>query len=153
MEEKELPIFRTSETLANMKKDRFVVPQPTSLFVCENYVLNEESRIRTVNKLVDRTPAWLNYSQEEQIEEIKAALILQTVAEYLYAKNYIQSTCTMFENGFDKDGNIVLDAFYVKDTAVKKKWEREFKNKRIAKQNSKNKKVVPFKTKNQKGGM
>jgi len=153
MEEKELPIFRTSEMLANMKKERFVVPQPTSLFVCEHYMLNEESRIRTVNKLVDRTPAWLEYSQEEQIEEIKAALILQTVAEYLYAKNYIQSTCTMFENGFDKDGNIVLDAFYVKDTIVKKKWEHEFKNKRIEKEQSQKQKVVPFKKKNSKGGM
>lgn len=129
MNENDLPIFRTRDTFSNMRKDRFVIPQPTTLFVCKQYVLNKESQKRTVDKLVDRTPNWLELSLQEQTEEIKAALVLQTVAEYLYAKNMIQKDCTMFENGFDKDGNVILDAFYVKDTKTKKKWEDAFTKK------------------------
>lgn len=148
MNENELPIFRTRDVFSNMKKDRFVIPQPTTLFICQNYVLKKESQSVTVNKLVDRTPNWLKMKQPEQMEAIKAALVLQTVAEYLNAKNMIQEDCTMFENGFDKDGNVVLDAFYVKDTKVKAGWEKEFKKKEASSEKSETEKmatIYPFK--------
>lgn len=145
MKENELPIFRTRDNFGNMRKDRFVIPQPTTLFVCENYVLKEDSQKNTVIKLVDRTPDWLNIEESEQLEAIKAALVLQTVAEYLRAKNMIQENCSMFENGFDKDGNIVLDAFYVKDTKVKAGWEKEFAKKEDKSTEKKLATIYPFK--------
>ena len=135
----EFPIFRTNETYGNMKKTRFVVPQPTSFSICESYQLSKEAQSLAVRKLVDRKPDWLELTEEEQHEEIKAVLVLQTIAEYLYDKNYIQNDCTMFENGFDKDGNIVLDAFYVKEDSVNKLFER----KKI--KGTSNSNVIPFK--------
>lgn len=130
-----LPIFKSSENIGNMKKDRFVVPQATSFKICKDFKLKEESQKETVNKLVDRTPQWLDLSSEEQTEEIKAALVLQTVAEFLYAKRYISDKCSMYENGFDKDGNIILDAFYIKDSKVQQQLKQKYKNKRTEKEN------------------
>lgn len=148
MNENEMPIFRTRDVFGNMKKDRFVVPQPTTLVICNQYVLKKDSQTTTVNKLVDRTPNWLKMEKEDQLEAIKAALVLQTVAEYLKAKNMIQDSCTMFENGFDKDGNVVLDAFYVKENKVKAGWEKEFKNKQVQTNDEKTEQlatIYPFK--------
>lgn len=129
MKENNYPIFRSSDTFSNMRKERFVVPQPTTLLICNEAVLTKEKQKETVRKLVDRRPDWLDLTDEEQKEEIKAVLVLQTVAEYLYAKGYIQSDCTMFENGFDAEGNVVLDAFYVKDTSTLRGIKRQMKKK------------------------
>lgn len=147
MNENELPIFRTRDNFSNMRKDRFVIPQPTTLFICENYVLKKDSQATTVNKLVDRTPDWMEMEEEDQLEAIKAALVLQTVAEYLNTKNMIQSNCTMFENGFDKDGNVILDAFYIKENKVKAGWEKEFQQKETDKtvETEKLATIYPFK--------
>lgn len=146
----ELPIFKTSDTFSNMRKDRFVIPQPTTLQICQSFSLNKEAQERTVNKLVDRTPDWLDMEEEEQKEGIKATLVLETVAQFLYTKNHIQDNCTMYENGYDKDGNIVLDAFYVKDTKVKNKWEKAVQSKKSETSAKKNN-IVPF-NKAKKGG-
>lgn len=133
MTKEAMPVFKSSSTLANMKKDTFVVPQATTFEICQNFLLTEEVQKQTTNKLVDRTPHWLDLSDKEQVEEIKAALVLQTVAEYLYKEEYISDKCTMFENGFDKDGNVVLDAFYVKDNEMQRNLKKEFENKRVEK--------------------
>lgn len=148
MKQDELPIYKTSDTFSNMRKDRFVIPQPTTLRICQEVVLNKKAQERTVNKLVDRTPGWLKMEKEEQVENIKAALVLETVAQYLYAKNHIQNHCTMYENGYDHNGNVVLDAFYVKDTKVKKNWESMVKEKSVQKTDKAT--ILPF-TRKSKG--
>ena len=136
----EFPIFRSAETYGNMKKERFIVPQQSTFFICENFVLTEESQKTTVNKLVDRTPDWMSLEEEEQKDAIKATLVLQTVAEYLYKEDYITKACDMYENGYDKDGNVVLDAFYITKTQEQIKWEDRFKAKKRKKSS-----VVKFK--------
>ena len=130
LNQNDFPVFRSSETFSNMRKERFVVPQRTSFFICEEFVLTEEAQKTTIDKLVDRTPNWLEMSDEEQKDSIKATLVLQTVAEYLYAKSYIQKNCDMYENGYDKDGNVVLDAFYIKKTKDQVKWKNRIKAKK-----------------------
>lgn len=130
MQKNDLPIFRSSDTFSNMRKERFVVPQQSSFFICNNFVLSDESQKTTVNKLVDRTPNWLQLEDVEQKEAIKATLVLQTIAEYLYKEGYITKDCDMYENGYDKDGNIVLDAFYITKSQDQIKWEERFKTKK-----------------------
>lgn len=124
-----LPVFKSVSTFENMRKERFVVPQATSFEITQKAVLKEDKQKETVHKLVDRTPHWLELSEEEQKDEIKAVLLLQTVAEYLYSTNHITDDCTMFENGFDKDGNVVLDAFYIKDSKLQQQLKSEFEKK------------------------
>lgn len=110
-----LPIFRSSDTYANMRKERFTVPLQTAEYISKAYKLTQQRMSDAVNKLVDRTPHWLEMDEDEQKEEIRAILLLETVAYYLYDNNSIQSSCNMYENGFDENGNIILDAFYVKE--------------------------------------
>lgn len=110
-----LPIFRSSDTYANMRKERFTVPLQTAEYISKAYKLTQERMSDAVNKLVDRTPHWLEMDEDEQKEEIRAILLLEAVAYYLYDNNSIQSSCNMYENGFDENGNIILDAFYVKE--------------------------------------
>ena len=151
MEETKMPIFKSSSMHANMKKDNFVVPQASTFEICENFHLSEASQKTTVNKLVDRTPDWLDLSNEEQVEEIKAALVLQTVAEFLRKEEYITEKCVMFENGFDTNGNIVLDAFYVKQDKLQRKIKKAFSDKE-AKKEKQSGSVVSFKEfKNKRG--
>ena len=137
MSKEKLPIFTSSEEFSNMRRVRFVIPQASSYEITQKVVLTEESQKIAVSKLVDRTPHWLDLEEQEQKDEIKAALLLYTVAQFLYQEDYITDDCTMYENGFDKDGNIVLDAFYVKETKLQKQVQQEFKNKRIEKEEEK----------------
>lgn len=116
-----LPIFRSSDTYANMRKERFTIPLETAEYIAKTYKLNQQRMSDAVNKLVDRTPHWLDMDEEEQKEEIRAILLLETVAYYLYDNKSIQETCNMYENGFDANGNVILDAFYIKQKAVKAK--------------------------------
>lgn len=129
-----LPVFKSVTQIKNMRKERFVVPQATTFEITQKVVLTEEKQKETVFKLVDRKPEWLDLTEEQQKEEIKAVLLLQTVAEYLYSKNHISEDCTMFENGFDKDGNVVLDAFYIKDSKLQRKLRAQFEKKESEKE-------------------
>ena len=137
MSKEKLPIFTSSEEFSNMRRVRFIVPQASSYEITQKVVLTEESQKIAVSKLVDRTPHWLDLEEQEQKDEIKAALLLYTVAHFLYQEDDITDDCTMDENGFDKDGNIVLDAFYVKETKLQKQVQQDFKNKRIEKEEEK----------------
>lgn len=131
MTQEKLPIFRDTEVFENMRRDRFIIPQATSYEITQKVVLTKESQEIAVRKLVDRTPDWLDLEEEEQHQEIKAALLLYTVAQFLYKENYISNECSMYENGFDKEGNVVLDAFYIRETKLQKQMAKEFKNKKV----------------------
>lgn len=135
MTEEKLPIFKSVDNHGNMRRERFVVPQAASYEITQQAVLTEESQKIVVEKLVDRTPHWLDLEPKEQKDEIKAALLLNTVAYFLYNKGYITEDCDMYENGFDKDGNVVLDAFYIKETKLQKEMKKNFEEKRANKEN------------------
>ena len=143
-EKDRLPIFRSEDTFSNMKKVRFTVPQVAVLKILEEQSISKEIQADAVNKLVDRTPDWLEMEDDERYEAIKATLTLETVAWYLYERNYIQESCTMYENGFDENGNVILDAFYVKETKTKNEIEslKQLKEKPVPK--SKEAVVIPF---------
>lgn len=139
-----LPIFRSSKQVANMKIDHFVVPQAATNIILASFKLPQEQQENAVAKLVDRRPDWLDLSNEEQVDEIRAVLLLETVAWYLYSKNFIQDHCTMYENGFDKDGNVVLDAFYVTEKSTKRAIEKLGNKKQEGKAAEQNGRIIPF---------
>lgn len=111
----DIKVFKVNDSYANMDKERLVVPQSSTLEILSIYKLPEEIQKTAVNKLVDRTPHWLDLSEKEQKNEIKAILTLESVAYYLYEQGTIRETCSLYENGFDKDGNVVIDVFYVNE--------------------------------------
>lgn len=135
LKENELPVFKSSQEMANMTIDTFIVPQASFYEMKERFVLPRDFQSKVIEKLVDETPNWLDLEEEEQVAEIKMKLILETVAQYLYAHDYISENCTMYDNGFDKNGNVMLNAFYVKDTekgqavqvAIDKKKQKQSK--------------------------
>lgn len=137
----DLKILRSYSKIGNMLKEKFVVPKEVIYLILTNFTLTEEAQKTAVNKLVDRKPNWTKLSEEEQLEEIKAILTLQTVAEYLYTNGLIHESCEMFENGFDKNGNVVLDAMYLEETEQTEKINELFIKKEQAKKNNN---VVPF---------
>lgn len=112
----QIPVFKTIEEYANMIKERFVVPQNMTAKILKDYLLDEELQKEAVNKLVDRTPHFLELSEEERIQEITAVLTLETVAYYLNDTGQIRPGSNMYENGFDENGNVILDVFYINDT-------------------------------------
>lgn len=116
LKENELPLFKTVDELANMRIETFRVPQASFYQIKEQFVLPRDHQSKTVEKLVDSRPDWLDLDEEEQLAEIKLKLILETVAQYLYSNDYISEQCTMYDNGFDEQGNVVLSAYYVKET-------------------------------------
>lgn len=128
----QLPVFKTVEEYANMTKERFVVPQNVIVEILKDYTLSEELQKKAVNKMVDRTPHFLDLTEEERLNEIKSVLTLESVAYYLYDMNMIEEHCNMYENGFDKEGNIVLDAFYVNEEFELNKLKKERIQKRKA---------------------
>lgn len=134
LEAGEMPVFKTIEKYSNMIKERFVVPQNFTAKILEDYVLDIELQKRAVNRLVDRTPNWLDIAEEDRIHEIKAILTLETVAHYLLDSGTIREGSDMYENGFDKDGNVVVDVFYVENTKTLdeiKKAKAKKKNKEL----------------------
>ena len=128
----QLPVFKTVERYANMLKERFVVPQNVIVEILEDYTLNEDLQKKAVNKMVDRTPHFLDLTEEERLNEIKSILTLESVAYYLLDMGMIQEHCSMYENGFDAEGNIVLDAFYVDDETELNKLKKNKIEKRKA---------------------
>lgn len=144
--DKGLLVFKSVTEQANMTIERLVVPQSSSFEILETYKLSKKLQERAVHKLVDRTPDWLSLSEEEQHEAIKAVLTLESVAHYLYDEGTIREDCTMYENGFDEDGNIVLDTFYITESYSKDIIE-QLKTAKEIKQHQKDAKVIPFKKK------
>ena len=138
----DIKVFRVNDSYANMDKERLVVPQNSTLEILSIYELPEEIQKTAVSKLVDRTPHWLDLSEEEQKNEIKAVLTLESVAYYLYEQGTIRETCSLYENGFDKDGNVVIDAFYVDEEdslrEIKQKANQRRKERIIDFQDAKN---------------
>ena len=63
----QIPVFKTIEEYANMIKERFVVPQNMTANILKDYLLDEELQKEAVNKLVDRTPHFLELSEEERM--------------------------------------------------------------------------------------
>lgn len=139
----QIPVFKTTQKHANMTIDKFVVPQNMTMQIINDFDLDKGIQSDAINKLVDRTPNWLDLSEEDQKNEIKATLTLETVANYLYHMDFITDKCDMYENGFDKDGNVVLDAFYVENGKTLAEINRLRKKK--VKQKAKAEKIVSMK--------
>lgn len=135
-------ILTTTSKMSNMTKERFVVPQSSIEKILKIYVLPEELQKEAVNQLVDRRHDWLDLTEEEQLNQIKSILLLETVTFFLYDNDYIREGSDMYHNGFDKDGNVSLDVFYVEDAEISEKLEQAKTAKRKLQSESK---ILPFK--------
>lgn len=147
-EENHLQLFKSETQFSNMVIEHFVIPPQSSYAMTQHYRLEEELQQQAVLGLVDRTKNWLELDDAVQIERIKAVLLLETVAHYLYEEGTIREDCDLYENGFDTDGNILLDVYYVEDTLGLNEVEaavQTAKKNRAARRSGKNN-VVPMKT-------
>lgn len=123
VESNKLPIFKNSTKFANMIIDTYTVPQNITEKIIKAFVLSKEQQTSAVHKLVDRRPDWLDLNEEERNDEILAVLTLETVAYYLNDKKIIRSGSDMYQNYFDKDGNVVVNVFYIKNSKTKEQIE------------------------------
>lgn len=135
-------ILTTTSKMSNMTKERFVVPQSSIEKILNIYILPEELQKEAVNQLVDRRHDWLDLTEEEQLNQIKSILLLETVTFFLYHNDYIREGSDMYHNGFDKDGNVSLDVFYIEDAEINNRLEQAKITKRELKSQNK---VLPFK--------
>lgn len=108
-----LGIFITQQEVANMKVDHIHVTDFAIQTILKTVHLNQDSQNEIVDKLVDRNPNWARLTPESQINKIKVALTQETVAEYLRLNKYISENVDMLEMGIDKEGSIVVSAFYI----------------------------------------
>lgn len=110
-----LGIIITKETVGNMNLEHIHVSNGAIQLILKSIKLNEEAQLEIVDKLVDRSPNWSTLSQEEQINKIKTILTQETVIEYLRFNGDIRQDVNMLEAGIDKEGSIIVTAFYIKD--------------------------------------
>lgn len=113
--EKEYPgIFKTSQKVHNMDIDTFVV----SGFAIENILkvtdIPRERQLEAIDKLVARTPDYLELEPEDAYAKIKVALTQETVIAYLEHEQQIDTKKhdVMYECGIDLEGSIQLKVFY-----------------------------------------
>jgi hypothetical protein len=115
MEKKEYPgIFKSSEKVFNMDIDTFVV----SGFAIENILkvteIPRERQLEAIDKLVARTPDYLDLEPEDAYGKIKVALTQETVIAYLEHEGQVDTSKrdVMYECGIDQEGSIQLKVFY-----------------------------------------
>lgn len=138
----QITIFRSNASHANMKVERFVVPQNSTLIILDIFKLDKDKQERAINKLVDRTPDWLQMTTESQVNLIKLTLSQESVVYYLYETGTIRKDCSMYENSVDENGNIVIDAFYIEAKHTKEEIAQM-----QAEKIKQTKKIIPFKKK------
>lgn len=105
-------IFIAEYQMNNMKLERIVVSNPAIVAVLKVTKLSQEAQEEAVIALVERTPNWLDFEPELQIERIKAVLTQETVLEYLKHEGVIRKGCDLVETGIDVEGSIVIEAYY-----------------------------------------
>lgn len=105
-------IFIAEYDMSNMKLERIVVSGAAILAILKVTELSQEAQEEAVIDLVEREPNWLDIEPEIQIERIKAVLTQETVIEYLKEKGAIRKKCDMVQTGIDKEGSIVIEAYY-----------------------------------------
>lgn len=115
-------IFLAEYQMSNMRMERIVVSNPAILKILElPQQLSQEAQEKIVNDLVDRTPEWQEMDQAAQVEKIKTVLTQETVLEHLVYTGTIRKDCQMTSIGIDKEGSIVIEAYY---TTMNRKQRR-----------------------------
>src|SRR5699024_8149775 len=103
----------------NMKIEHFTISNEVVQAIVNNLKLTEAAQNEAIDRLVDRTPEWLSLESDEQTHKIKAALIAETIIEYLRLNEYVKDGVEMIEVGIKDDLSILASAFYVdNDTAI-----------------------------------
>lgn len=105
-------IFIAEYQISNMKLERIVVSDPAIVAILKVTKLSQQAQEEAVIALVERTPDWLDFEPDLQIERIKAVLTQETVLEYLKHEGVIRRGCDMVETGIDQEGSIVIEAYY-----------------------------------------
>lgn len=82
--------------------------------IVKHFTLLPIAQMEAVDKLVDRTPNWMDIDEHEQVEMIKAVLAQEAVIEYLRQQGHIRKEVDMVESGIDEEGSYVVTAFYTK---------------------------------------
>jgi len=132
-EQKEiLGILITKNEVSNMNMEYIHVANFAIETILKTIRLNEPAQIEAVNKLVDRTPNWMELEPEEQSNKIKTVLTIETVIEYLRLENYIREGIDMIEVGIDPEGTIIVSAFYIqKDEVTDKVFKDQYTEEQI----------------------
>lgn len=110
-----LGIFITQQEVSNMKVENIHVSDFAIQTILKTVNLVEEAQFDAVDKLVARTPDWFKLSEEEQTNKIKTVLLQETVIEYLRLNQFIKEDVTMVDVGIDKEGSVIVSAYYVEE--------------------------------------
>lgn len=105
-------IFITKEKVHNMDVERILVAGFAIKDILERTKLTVKAQEEAVDRLVERTPMFFSMEPEEVHEKIKIALTEETVVEYLRHEGIIRKKADMVEVGVDKEGSLVVTAFY-----------------------------------------
>lgn len=119
-------IFIQKETIQNMDMERIYVANFVVAEIVKHFVLVPALQMEAVDKLVDRTPNWMEIDEHKQVEMIKAVLAQEAVIEYLRQEGHIRKNVDMVETGIDEEGSYVVTAFY---TQMNREMKRMLKNK------------------------
>lgn len=112
-------IYLSEHQMNNMTMERIVVSNPAILKILDLVQLSDEEQVEAVGLLVDRTPNWLELSEDEneneqlQVAKIKTVLTQETVLKYLAEEGIIRPKCDTVQLGIDEEGSIVVEAYYV----------------------------------------
>lgn len=115
-----LGIFITKQNVGNMNIEHIHVSDFAIQTILKTVQLSQKTQFEVVDKLVDRTPDWLSHEEEDRMVKIKAALIQETVVEYLRLTEEIREDVDMLEIGIDKEGSIIVSAYYIDKSQIPK---------------------------------
>lgn len=108
------------QRVGNLKIEHFTVNDPTAQSIVQNLTLKTEVQEDTIDKLVDRNADWLTLEELEQVNKIKAALLQETVIEYLRLNDYIvDDKLQTIEVGIDDNLNTIVSAIYMEEDIAK----------------------------------
>lgn len=105
-------IFVSEHKMNNMDMHRIVVCDAAIQTILSVTRLSVEAQEDAVNKLVDRTPEWLDLEEVDRYNRIKSVLTQETVLEYLIYQEAVTNKVDTVELGVDEEGSIVICAYY-----------------------------------------
>jgi hypothetical protein len=134
-EDVEMPgIFISKETISNMEMERIMVAGFAVVDILSRTQLSQSAQEEAIDKLVDRTPNFIKLKPEVAVEKIKMVLTQETVIEYLRHQDIIRKNADMVEVGVDKEGSLVVTAFYTKlSRDVRRALKKQYDAKDMAK--------------------
>lgn len=135
MNETNMPGIKvTKQDVSNMRIEHFNISTEIVQAIVQQLKLTEEAQNEVVDKLVDRTPEWMDLESEEQTNKIKAALIEETIIEFLRLNEYVRKDVEMIDIGISDDLSILASAFYIKhDKTVEKELKQNMSKEELDK--------------------